>query len=179
MEKLILPWVVGVITKKGLLRKKILTQKRHIHNKEYDPLYEGTWEAVAGLLKPGEECIETLLREVREECGTPITTSHVVGFQKKSWTTGKGNIAKGHQPLCMLQNLGEPQKWFGPAFLLKVPVDWEPNPSLADGEAGEWKWWVPGDLHNAIQKHPEQFMVPHIPALLLACNLPQTYWYEG
>src|SRR3989338_6141083 len=103
MEK---PWklvVVGIAFKRVKSSGAILimTQLRIVQNKEYDPLYDRTWEGIGETVKNGESVFVALLCGLKEEFGDehfqPVA---VYGANKKIWTTGKGDQVHAHEPLC-------------------------------------------------------------------------------
>ncbi len=166
--------VVGIAFKTTVqLEVLIMTQLRKVQNKAYDPLYDNTWEAMGETMNPNEHVIDALVRGCREEWGqsddwTPL---RILGSSAKVWTTGKGDTAFCHEPFCLLQNVGPPQPWYGPCFLVQVARDFEPNFALSDGEASDVRWWKAPKLKRAIKQNPQQFMGWHIPALYKFCEL--------
>lgn len=168
------PVVVGIIYRRVGDRIQILTQLRLVQNKKYDSLYDKTYEAIGETLNQGEGVIDALLRGVAEECGQPDFKPVSIGDPKDQtiwitgktiWTTGKGDQIGCLEPFCFVQQMGPPQPWIGPVFLIEVPSDWEPDHSKSDGEAGEPRWWDPSELLRQIQRTPEKFMGLHLPAL--------------
>lgn len=165
------PVVIGVLYRTNRMGfMDILTQRRVVLNKSYDPLYDGTWEAVGETIKPGESAIDALIRGIAEECGVPNFRPLRIGKGGTSWSTGKGDRVLCYMPLCFVRSVGLPQPWEGPAFLVEVSGDFEPDQSKNDGEAGEHKWWGPPDLAESIRREPNGFMGLHIPALVLAAE---------
>ena len=163
--------VVGIAFKMMPEGIRIMTQRRHVSNKSYDPLYDNTWEAMGETMEQGESVIEALIRGFQEECGDPaFLPRKIFGANAKIWTTGKGDAIQLTEPFCLVQSLGPPQPWIGPVFLVRVPRDWEPNIDRADGEAGDWRWWHAGDLLTEIERAPHNFMGWQIPALHKFCS---------
>lgn len=161
------PVVIGVIFRRVAGKVRILTQMRLVQNKKYDPLYDQTWEAMGETVNEGESVIDALIRGVREECGAPdFSPLRIIGADGKTvWTTGKGDTILCCEPFCFVQQIGPPQPWLGPVFLVEVAEDFEPDRSKNDGEAGEPKWWSPKELFEAISVGPQNFMGLHMPAL--------------
>lgn len=153
----------------------IMTQQRLVQNHNYDPLYDGTWEAVGENVKEGENMIDALIRGIREECGKPDFRPERISMRQEissMYTTGRGDsILCVEDPLCLVQQMGPPQPWVGPAFLVHVDRDFEPDQTKSDGEAGDHKWWRPKELIQAIHEEPESFMGLHMPALEKAAQL--------
>lgn len=169
-EKRIIPVVVGVLVKEVQNTFQIMTQKRKVLNATYDPLYNNTWETVGESLNQGEDCISALLRGIEEECGRKVPITSVLG-NSAFWTTQKEDRIQFSQPFCFLQSIREPQLWFGPAYIVNVPKDWEADPANSDGEASDCKWWDPVKLLAATSQTPEKFMGFHLPALAKAAEL--------
>lgn len=179
------PVVIGIVFKRVAGEIKILTQMRLVQNKAYDPLYDRTWEAVGETIEkdekgnPTETVFQAVIRGVREECGKPDIRLELLGvfgaglkmlnlgdiYRTSYSTTGKGDNVYSIEPFDFVQQMGQPQPWFGPVFLVKVAEDFEPDHTKSDGEAGEPKWWSPRDLLAAIDSEPHKFMGLHMPAL--------------
>ncbi len=81
--------VVGVVMRE----KKILLMHRS-PEKTTNP---GIWEAVAGKIELGEHPLETLEREVREECGLSVSIS-----ERPLWAT---QTFRGTEPMILLYYL--------------------------------------------------------------------------
>ncbi|OGG77934.1 hypothetical protein A3B35_02125 [Candidatus Kaiserbacteria bacterium RIFCSPLOWO2_01_FULL_54_24] len=175
------PVVVGVIFRKNANgTTSILTQKRVVkifpgEDPPYDPLYHDTYEAMGEKLNPGESVIDALIRGVKEECGKPdFVPKLIIGAEDKTvWTTGREYAGEKDNvvccdPFCFLQSMGPPQKWLGPAFLVEVSADFDPDLSKSDGEASGVRWWKPNELRVAINCNQSQFMGLHMPALYKA-----------
>jgi len=133
-----------------------------------------------------ETVFDALLRGVREECGKPDFEPVAVyggGFKKVepvTKSTGKGDIICEIEPYSFVQQMGPPQPWIGPVFLVEVSADFEPDHSQSDGEAGEAMWWDPDDLKRAIVQDPSKFMGLHMPALLrVATKLADVNYHKG
>lgn len=101
----------------------------------------------------------------------------------KVWTNGRGDKTirfqpsrlpldadPSYRPLCVVHNIGQPQHWLGPIFVVVVGPDFEPNYDDADGEAGPCRWWWPHQLKETMDEAPDLFMGPAIPALELLCE---------
>lgn len=177
------PVVMGIVIRRKDNLWQILTQLRLVQNKSYDPLYDQTHEVVGETIKfnketgqPTETIYQALLRGVAEECGKPDFEPLAVygaGFKPvlvRTMSTGKGDSIVEIDPYTFVQQMGPPQPWIGPVFLVAVPSDWEPDHGQSDGEAGHPKWWNPHELADAIQSKPADFMGLHMPALLKAAN---------
>lgn len=102
----------------------------------------------------------------------------------KVWANGSGDKTRRYQPrqiggrvpLAVVCNYGEPQKWYGPVFVLVVSPGWEPDYTRAvrraPGEAGPCLWCTPYQLLRLMKERPDIFMGPFIPAYeLLAQKL--------
>ncbi len=175
------PVVIGIIFRcKEDGSVEILTQRRLVKNKDYDPLYDRTWEAVGETLEKNENVLDALVRGIREECGKPddfepeaIYGSKVIDLMNsEDWmsTTDKGDRYLVVEPFDFVQSLGPPQPWIGPVFLVEVRYDFEPDHSKSDGEAGEPKWWSPEQLSQEIESSPKEFMGLHISSLKKFAN---------
>ena len=165
------PVVIGVLFRRNRMGfVDILTQRRIVKNKSYDPLYDGTWEAMGETVEEGESVIDALIRGVAEECGVPGFKPVQINGGGLVWSTDKNDRILASTPLCFVQSLGPPQPWLGPAFLVEVGGDFEPNQENNDGEAGAHRWWNPPDLEEAASKKPGSFMGLHLPALVAAAR---------
>lgn len=151
---------------------EILTQLRHVLNAEYDPLYDGTWEAMGETLEPDEDIIDALLRGLKEECGLAFKTKstiHGIGPDSR-FKSDRGEAVTTTQPLCYLHSTGEPQKWTGPLFLVEAPPDFVPSARFSEGEVADYRWWRPSELLAQIDATPDKFMAYHRQALRLAAE---------
>lgn len=163
---------------------QVHTQKRHVINKDYDPLYDNTFETCGETAKEGESIIETALRGCFEELGATKEESEKfelidpeIGdfFTGEFYTTGKkdpdGNQDEilGFAPIYFVQQLSAPQPWIGPVFIVQVPPDFEPRQDK-EGETAGHQWWNPTELYDLIQSAPEKFMGLHLPAIKKVCE---------
>lgn len=175
------PVVMGIVIRKKDNFWQILTQLRLVQNKAYDPLYDQTHEVVGETIKfnketgqPTETIYDALLRGVAEECGKPdfrpvaVYGAGLKNVSLDTKTTGKGDIIVEIEPYSFVMQMGPPQPWIGPVFLVEVPSNWEPDHGQSDGEAGHPKWWHPDELAHAILSNSGQFMGLHMPSLLRA-----------
>jgi hypothetical protein len=166
--------VIGIIIKRVEGEMCILTQMRLVQNKSYDPLYDHTWEAMGETLEQGESVIEALIRGLGEECGCPSGAIQRIygnyGTKGHAWSTGKGDSIVTTDPFCFVQQMGPPQPWIGPAFIVEVSSDFEPENLKSEGEVGEYRWWTAPELQRAVSDHPEQFMGLHLPAYGKLCS---------
>lgn len=172
------PVVMGLVVKRDEAGYfSILTQLRMVRNKTYDPLYDRTHEIVGETLEPNENILDGLVRGVAEECGKPGFKPKAIygaGLQEldaQVYTTGKGDRILGCEPFCFVQQLGPPQPWLGPVFIVEADTDFEPDHRQSDGEAAEPKWWNPWHLKEVLKSKPHRFMGLHLPALLKASTL--------
>jgi hypothetical protein len=165
------PIVIGIIIKRVGGEWRILTQKRIVQNKAYDPLYDGTWEAVGETINPGESFIDALMRGISEECGAPSFKPKAIwssGFKNSGprlRTTGKDDQILANEPFDFVQQMGPPQPWIGPVYLVEAYRNFEPDPSKNDGEASEARWWSPDELQKELELHRGRFMGLHYPSL--------------
>ena len=126
---------------------------------------------------PTETVVEAVVRGIREECGKPdFLPLAIYGAEMKRVNpefsgTRKGDSIFSVQPFDFVQQMGPPQPWIGPVFLVGVSTGFEPDHSKSDGEASEPKWWEPRDLITAIEKEPHKFMGLHMPSLQKAALL--------
>ncbi|MDP1706928.1 MAG: NUDIX domain-containing protein [bacterium] len=173
------PVVIGILyrrRKNGQVQ--ILTQERLVQNHDYDPLYDHTLEVMGETLHEGESVLDALIRGIQEECGVPeFEPLAICGADGKrlslaeiTYSTGKDDYILEVEPFCFVQQLGKPQPWIGPVFLVHVDQDFEPDQSQNDGEAGEYKWCRPRELLNLISEDPGNFMGLHMPALKKAAK---------
>lgn len=181
------PTVTGILFRRKKNFIEVLTQLRLVREPLYDPLYDQTWEAVNETLEVGESVLEGLLRGIKQECGKPdFTPLGIYGAELSSrpfakvfeesltegrHTTGKGDSILIVEPFCFVQQMGPPQPWLGPVFLVEVSEDFEPDHSKSDGEAGEARWWNPWHLVQAIREDPGKFMGLSVAALAKAGKL--------
>ena len=169
--KKIIPIVIGVITKPGISGDLVMTQKRLVSNPEYDPLYHDTWETVGETLEAGEDYLSALVRGIKEECGQEVSREALMAqYRQLTLNSCRGDCVHGFEPVCLVQSVGEPQLWAGPAFEVRVDRDFEPDYSQGDGEAGDHRWWRPQELISAMEVNFEHFALFHIPALRNVCN---------
>lgn len=147
----------------------VMTQRRKVLDKSYDPLYDNTWETMGETVLGGESVITALIRGCREELGVSNFTPKNIRGALETWTTGKKDEFIYSEPLCFVQSLGPPQPWLGPFFIIEVLKDFEPNYKEGDGEATSCKWWEPAELKKEIEDSPQNFMGLHAPALYKLC----------
>jgi len=176
------PVAIAIIFRYKAKKVEIMTQLRLVKNKSYDPLYDRTHEAIGETLDkhetgwPKETFLAAAIRGIREECGRPdFEPVGVYGADMKLLEhcmvdTGKGDSYFACEPFCLVQSLGPPQPWFGPAFLVEAASDFEPDYANADGEADEHTWWAPLDLLAAMEADPSRFMGLHLEPLRLAAT---------
>lgn len=151
--------VIGVAIKRCGEDVLILTQKRLVQNKSYDPLYDNTWEAMGETVKNDESVFDALVRGFKEECGNPDFLPVRI-FGKSDipfWTTGKGDAVLSCEPFSFVQSLGPRQPWVGPVFVVEMDSSFEPATAMNDGEAGEPRWWNARELSEAIEMNPDGF----------------------
>ena len=161
--------VLGAAFKRTPDGVRILTQRRKVQNQyqSYDPLYDQTWEGMGERMEPGEDVIAALIRGFAEECGHPQFQPIAIRGQEKItwWTTGKQDRYQCLEPFCFIHSMGPPQPWSGPAFIVEVASDFEPDLAEADGEADDFRWWDPAELQKALEEEPGRFMGLHIAVL--------------
>lgn len=150
----------------------IMTQRRRVQNHAYDPFYDNTWEAVGETLNPGEGIVEAIYRGLHEECGLLSgTTVQIHGIDEYHlFESGRGERMARLTPLCYLHSNGAPQLWTGPAFLVRVPPDFEPTNTNSHAEVGGYLWWDPKKLLSAITISPSKFIAFDQLALKLAAQ---------
>lgn len=165
--------VLAVVVQMREGRLQVLTQLRTVINQAYDPLYDGTQEVMGETAVEWEGPLDTLLRGLREELGTPglgFDDLIIVGGGADSFTTHPGEDAiTGITPYYYVQQVQGPQPWAGPVFVVRIPDNMEPQLDT-EGEVGGFKWWDPEDLLAELRAHPEHFMGLHFPALLKVCQ---------
>jgi 8-oxo-dGTP diphosphatase len=76
-------WIVGAVIHDGMGR--IFMQRRSADRS----LFPGAWDLVGGHLEPGEEILDCLMREVREETGWRVTRV-VADLGAMQWTGDDG-----------------------------------------------------------------------------------------
>ncbi len=172
-----IPVVVAALFRRGSQNYEVFTQRRIVHSTAYDPLYDGTWEAVGETVKAGESVLDALIRGIQEECGDPeFTPRGIYGASGKAirptlTNTGKDDDTLTIEPMCFVQQLKRPQLWSGPAFGVEVSPRWEPDPRKKDGEAGEHRWWELHTLRRALEENTKPFMGLHVGALHRMCKI--------
>ena len=182
-QKPVKPVVVWVIFRHGPTGFEVMTAWREIRNKPYDPqgVTDKVWESGGETLGPREDEITALLRGIKEELGVPVKREWI--FPKPTeWTNKKGGrviLNPEPSPLCRVKSVGEPHHWEGNAYAVQVPLDWTPDPKKGDGEVKNVGWWRLPQLSVEIRKDPDQFMILHLPAIILLLDLlgsPTLLW---
>lgn len=145
---------------------RVMTQWRHVTHKSYDPIYDNTWEVMGETLEPGECIIYGLIRGCREGWGHPnFLPMKISGSDTEICWAKNGSGSVLTTPFCFIENLGPPQPWNGPVFLVQVHPEFEPNFTRADGEATKARWWEAQELLHEIETNPQIFNGWHAPAL--------------
>ncbi len=166
-----------VIVRKKEGKPQILTQVRHVLNKDYDPLYDNTHEISGETLNPWENIIEATYRGVEEEAGCPrnMILKIIGGDNETYFSTGRKNETGekdkilGLSPYYFCQQLKGPQPWAGLVFVVVVFPDFEPKLDK-EGEVSGFQWWTIERLSEKLKKSPERFMGLHYPALVKVCK---------
>jgi 8-oxo-dGTP diphosphatase len=100
---------------------RILLARRAIHP------YRGDWNAVGGFLRYGEDPLEGLKREVREELGVNCEVEAFITMEADTYGTD------------------------GPALMnAYFAVRLGPGPLRADDDIDEWRWFAPDALPDNI-----------------------------
>lgn len=150
---------------------QIRTQIRRVQDLSYDPLYDGTIEAVGESVKWGEPIVDTVSRGLVEEMGLSSDTKYVVlgaegGMISTSSSDRNDPMFSLSAPYIYVQALQEPQPWCGLGFVALVP---ELMPATSgDEEVGESRWWDTAELLIKLedQNQRRQFMSFHYPVFL-------------
>ena len=142
----------------------VLTQLRSVSDPSYDPLYNMTREAVAESLQPKEHMLAAARRGIEEETGS--STDRVIFYgadfeeiqtPPEFFSTRTEDLYAFTEPLMVTLTINGPQPWISIGYAAKVPSDWSPDMSKADGEALSPEWLSPADLLRELQAHPEKF----------------------
>ena len=161
---------VPVILRQGSCGIEIHTQTRHVINKDYDPLYDNTYETCGETLEPGESVISAALRGCAEEMGVPdFQPQKLIGADAKNYNTRDEDEILGFEPYYYVQQMRGPQPWVGLVFIVVVDSDFEPRLDK-EGEVSAHQWWAPAELYTLLRNSPEKFMGFHYPALLKICS---------
>jgi hypothetical protein len=163
--KPVVVWVIYRETKRE--NYEIMTAWREIQNPGYDPMgiTDEVWESGGETLEPDEDELTALIRGIKDELAAPIRPEWIQ-VRETVLTTKKGGQVIARSPLRYVESVREPHHWKGPAYAVKVPLNWKPDPKKGDGEAKEVKWWSLYELKKAIQTDPDQFMFLHLPAVV-------------
>lgn len=169
---------ISVVVKRVNKNKKyqILTQTRHVINKNYDPMYDGTEEVVGETVKENETLFDTAVRGCEEELGvTDFETfidGRVGGHLTSTFSCQEGEkVVIVQDPFIFIQQLEGPQPWAGIGFIFFVNEPFEPNLKKADGETAGFTWWEPKKLYEELINNPTKFMGFHYPLLKRACEI--------
>jgi len=153
----------------GVRTYQVRTQTRHVLNKVYDPLYDGTHEAVGETVKSGESLVDAVLRGVAEEVGYVGGNVTVVGATGAITATHRTDpVFTALEPYQFVQQLGPPQPWAGLGFVALLPDDAELGAGYDEVRSAQW--WQPAELLLKLQREPELFMGFHYPVLLKVCQ---------
>ena len=148
----------------------IHTQMRRIMNPAYDTFYDGTIETCGETVEQGENIIDAVIRGCIEELGAPNLQLKFIGDKGELFKSTEKDLIHGLKPYYFVSQLIGPQFWYGPVFPVIVPPDFQPNPSLSDGEASDFAWKRPNEITSLIESSPELFMGLHLPAFLRICQ---------
>ena len=157
-----LPVVSAIIEREKDNKKEILLQTRW--KPSSDPKYSGTFEIPAGIIEIGENIIDALKREVKEETGLGV---EIKGLKSSKTYRPQGDDESfAFVPFCGQQQLKEGKPWIGFVFICKV-VGGEIRPQKE--EVRDIRW-VSIDEVKELLKKPERFFALQLGALELYIN---------
>lgn len=154
-----IPYVAGIIERQHEGKLQLLLQTRWMP--DWDPIYSGTYEFVAGRMDvPHENVYDTLKRELKEELG--LTLKRIVhDSQTKKYSPRSDDASFAFRPFCCTQQLKNGEPLIG--FVFRCEVE-DGMPISQVDEVKDPVWMDAEEVKALFETSPEKFVTFEVPA---------------